>query len=114
MPQRETATLLQDIVDASEAILRFSAGWTVNDYEQDDYLRSAVERKFTIIGEALRTVMAQDPALRSRISAARDIVDFRNLLVHSYSEIENARVWEYIQTDLPVLLAEVRALLPSP
>ena len=66
-----------------------------------------------IIGEALSNALGRDPTLRNRITEARDIVDFRNVLVHGYSGIENGRVWLSIQRDLPRLLAEVRALLSS-
>ena len=45
--------LLWDAQQASERVARFTAGKTFVDYEADDYLRSAVERQFEIIGEAL-------------------------------------------------------------
>lgn len=31
---------------------------------------------------------------------------------HNYAAIDSERVWEFIQTKLPLLLAEVQALLP--
>ncbi len=75
-------------------------------------LRSSIEREFIIIGEALKNALAIDPTLP--ITERRLIVDFRNLLVHQYSQVDDEFVWGLIQTDLPRLLAEVRALLPSP
>ena len=113
MPPRELAALLEDILMAAAAILEFTRNRTAADYESDEMLRSAVERKFTIIGEALSNALGRDPTLRNRITEARDIVDFRNVLVHGYSGIENGRVWLSIQRDLPRLLAEVRAMLSS-
>ena len=41
------------IKEAAAAILRFVCGKTFDDYEQDELLRSGVERKFEIIGKAL-------------------------------------------------------------
>ena len=114
MPQREPSTLLRDVLDAGEAILKFTAGRSYADYESDELLRSGVERKFEIIGEALREALSSDSDLEARITAARRVIDFRNLLIHGYSLVENDRVWGYVQRDLPRLLAEVRALLPSP
>lgn len=41
----------------------------------------------------------------------REIIDFRNLLIHTYDTIDDGRVWLIVQRALPVLKAEVEALL---
>ncbi|MCQ8103788.1 DUF86 domain-containing protein [Methylomonas sp. SURF-2] len=51
--QRDPRVFLWDAHFAAEAILEFVAGKTVADYRSDRLLRSAVERQFEIIGEAL-------------------------------------------------------------
>ena len=56
--------------------------------------------------------MRMDPELATRITKARAVVDFRNVLVHGYSIVRSERVWQSITIDLPLLLAEVRSLLP--
>lgn len=45
------------------------------------------------------------------VSSARNIVAFRNRLVHGYETIRDETIWEAIQKSLPVLLADVRRLL---
>jgi uncharacterized protein with HEPN domain len=47
---------LYDIREAALAISRFVSSKTFDDYMQDELLRSGVERKFEIIGEALNRV----------------------------------------------------------
>ena len=76
-----------------------------------DVVRSAVERKFEIIGEALGQIAKRDPGLARRIPDYRDIIAFRNLLIHGYATIEHARVWKIAQSSLPGLRATVKALL---
>ncbi len=102
---------LQDILEACELIQTAAAGRTLADYEQERLLRSAVERNFEIIGEALNRIRQNDPALAARIPENRDIIDFRNLLLHGYDSIDHSRVWEIIQKDVPRLDGQIAQLL---
>lgn len=74
-------------------------------------LRSAVERQLQNIGEALSQLARLDAALAARVPQHRQIIGFRNVLVHGYSGLNNAEIWRVIQEDLPRLLATVDALL---
>lgn len=105
---------LQHILDAGEMILRVTAGKSFYDYASDPVLRLAVERLFEIVGEALKEAGKLESSLQARVTAFRQIVDFRNVLVHDYSAIYNEGVWQRIAHDLPLLLTEVRALLAEP
>ena len=51
--QRDPRAYLWDAREATAAILEFVAGKTFKDYASDRLLRSAIERQFEIIGEAL-------------------------------------------------------------
>ena len=53
--------LLQDIFDAGSAIQLFAQGKSASGYRADLMFRSAVERQFEIIGEALRGIEVVDP-----------------------------------------------------
>ena len=50
---RETRKYLYDIQQAAMLIARFADGRTFDEYLADVMLRSAVERQFEIIGEAM-------------------------------------------------------------
>jgi uncharacterized protein with HEPN domain len=60
MPPREAKKLLYDMQQAAMAIAEFTAGKTLDDYRTDRMLRSAVERQFEIIGEALAQLTKAD------------------------------------------------------
>jgi uncharacterized protein with HEPN domain len=75
-------------------------------------LRSAVEREFSKLGEAMRRLRQVDPDISSQITDVPGIIGFRNQLIHNYPAIEADEVWEIVQQEIPRLLAEVRALLP--
>ena len=102
---------LQDILEACDLIQTATAGRALADYETDRVLRSAIERKFEIIGEALNRIRQNDPALAERIPDNRAIIGFRNLLIHGYDSIDHSRVWAVIQKDAPQLQGLVAQLL---
>lgn len=70
-------------------------------------LRSAVERKLKIIGEALNQLSRADPNLAAPIPNLLLCVDFRNLLIHSYAAIAHERVWMITQTSLIELKSHI-------
>jgi uncharacterized protein with HEPN domain len=111
MPPRDVRKYLFDISRACQRLKDFTAGKALVDYSADAMLRSAVERQFEIIGEALNQALRQEPALGRRISDTSRIVAFRNQLIHGYAEIADDVVWGVLETDLPEISREVDALL---
>lgn len=104
---------LDDMRQAAEFLLRVTAGRTLADYSADEVLRTLVERKFEIIGEALNRLNKTDAALASQIPETRRIISFRNILIHGYDAIEEPVVWKIVQQDLPILKQQVDAMLAS-
>jgi uncharacterized protein with HEPN domain len=108
----ETAKLLWDMKMSAERIGRFTVGKTFDDFLHDEYFRSAVERQFEIIGEAMTRLIKRDRATAERITEYRGIAGFRNALIHGYDSIDDDTTWRIIITKLPVLLREVNAMMP--
>jgi uncharacterized protein with HEPN domain len=107
----EAAKNLQDVQQACQLLTDFTRGKTFADYSTDALLRSAVERQFITIGEALSLATKLEPALGQSVSSLRQIIGFRNILVHGYAVVQHATVWGIIENDLPALRQEVDALL---
>jgi uncharacterized protein with HEPN domain len=108
---RDLSAYLQDIFEACNSIEDVMSGVSLEEYRSKRAVRSAVEREFIIIGEALRRVSALDEPLFSSISNSRAIVDFRNLLAHDYGAVDDDAVFGLVYSDLIVLKAEVGELL---
>jgi uncharacterized protein with HEPN domain len=108
---RDVRAFLWDVQHAADTILQFVVGLDVRTYAETELVHSAVERKFEIIGEALAQIAKLDPGLAQRIPDIRDIVAFRNLLIHGYAVVQHDRVWRVIEASLPDLRATVAALL---
>jgi uncharacterized protein with HEPN domain len=107
----EIRKYLYDVLHACDELVAFTAGKTLADFHIDSMLRSAVERQFEIIGEALRQMIAKDNSLATRISDTKRIIAFRNRLIHGYADIDHEVVWGILETNLPRLHREVRRLL---
>lgn len=108
----EVKKYLFDLQEAARLILRFTEGLTFEDYSGDPKSRSAVERQFMTMGEALAKLYKLDPTIASNVSADfRQIISFRNVLVHEYDAILDDVVWGVVETRLPPLLRAVEELL---
>ena len=97
-----------------ELIATFTAGRTFAEFDGDIVLRSAVERQFEIVGEALAQLARLDAAMAEKIPDLREIIAFRNVLIHGYAVIDRARVWRVIDENLPQLRAALADLLDEP
>lgn len=58
---------LEDMRRAALFLLQSSVARSLEDYRRDEMFRSAVERKFEIIGEALSRLNKSDPPLAAQI-----------------------------------------------
>jgi uncharacterized protein with HEPN domain len=109
--KRDPKTLLWDARDAASTIAAMTADRTFADFDSDILLRSAVERQFEILGEALAQLARLDATLAAKVPDLREIVAFRNILIHGYALVDRARVWRAVQDDLPELRAALGDLL---
>jgi len=101
--RRDPKTLLWDAHDAATVIAAITTGKTFGEFDSDIVLRSAVERQFQILGEALAQLARLDASLAAKIPDVREIIAFRNVLIHGYAVIDRGRVWRTVEKDLPEL-----------
>jgi uncharacterized protein with HEPN domain len=109
--QPDAPALLWDARRAAGLIVQFVGGRTFADYLQSPMLRSAVERQFQVIGEALNRLSRVDPATAERVPDLPRIVAFRNVLVHGYATIDDALVWEVATKRVDVLVGSLEHVL---
>ena len=100
-----------DILNSINEIESFFVGKErkFEEYSKNVMLKRAVERNLEIVGEAVNRILHKSPEIK--ISNARQIVQFRNLVIHSYDSISDANVWAIIINHLPKLKDEVQELL---
>jgi len=101
---------LFDIQHAIALIERFmDSAADFSTYQADIKTQSAVERQLAIIGEAVNKLKSEHPEIE--LSNARQMVNFRNRIIHSYDNIDASIVWTIIRNHLPVLKKEIEALM---
>ena len=108
---RDPRAYLADVLDAGQAIQAAVATINFDEYCSSRLIRSAVEREFMIIGEALKQLSQRNPKLFVSISQGPAIIAFRNKLSHEYLSINNQLVWGVIQSELPALIERCHTLL---
>ena len=111
--RREALKRLHDALEAIEAIQRFIENCTLDRYLDDELIQSAVERKFEIIGEALKRAQEADTSVLDVIPDLRRIVGTRNRIIHVYETVDQLIFWDAIQNDLPGLKSSLRNVLST-
>lgn len=107
---RREGLYLEDIRAAAGAIAGFIAGLDEEGFRGSDLIGSAVVQKLAVIGEAASRVSASLKSRRPEIPWA-EIIAFRNILVHAYFGIDWGVVWHAASSEVPVLLAQIAAVL---
>jgi uncharacterized protein with HEPN domain len=104
---------LVDILNSINEIDLFFEGKErkYEEYCKNILLKRGIERNLEIIGEAVNRILHKDPAIE--ISSARQIVQFRNIVIHSYDNISDANVWAIVINHLPKLKIEAQKLLET-
>ena len=114
---RNPDTFLHEAATALAAIARYVASKSLEDYERDDLLQAAVERRFEEAGEALNQLWDYDSSLASRLPGVATIVGLRHTLAHGYDDsggrtvARNGSVWNLAQVLAPTMLKHIEALL---
>ncbi|MGB5672229.1 MAG: HepT-like ribonuclease domain-containing protein [Sedimenticolaceae bacterium] len=94
-----------------QRIQRFVARKDFAAYQTDELLRSAVERQFEILGEALNQLSRLDPNMAEKIPDLPRIVAFRNILIHGYASVDDRLVGGVVESRLEPLLDVIATLL---
>ena len=111
MRAHDASTALEDALTAALTIQRFLSGFTIEQYLVDEVVRSAVERQFEILGEALGRALRVDKTLAEHLPEEPEVIGFRNLLAHAYDAVMDETVFGLAKEDLPALAGRLESLL---
>ena len=101
---------LSDILSSIVYIQSFTQDIeTFDQYSKNQLVKAAVERHLAIIGEATNKFLKVDS--KNLLSGAKQIINLRNRLIHSYDNVDDRIIWTIVINHLTPLMKEVRAIL---
>jgi uncharacterized protein with HEPN domain len=109
-PAQENPIYLGDILRCMENIANYTQSGQ-SEFLQSQLLQDAVIRNFEIIGEATKRLSLE---LRQQYPEIpwRRMAGFRDILIHSYMNIDVTTVWQAVQ-ELPPLKIQIESILQA-
>ena len=106
MSKRDFRLYLEDILESINKIEGYIANLTLDDFIKDNKTIDAVVRNLETIGEAAKQIDEETKKKYNDIPW-REIVDFRNRIIHGYFVIDYEIIWQIISKDLSDLKQKV-------
>jgi len=106
MSRRNPMLLIADMIDSGQKIMAYTHEMAYDDFILDSKTVDAVIRNFEIIGEAANRLPEEFKEQYPEIEWHR-IRGLRNRVVHDYSGIDYAIVWQIKESFLPRTLKEI-------
>jgi uncharacterized protein with HEPN domain len=110
MSKRRDWNFLNDIREAIQRILTYTAGLTYQQFMEDIKTQDAVVRNLEIIGEAAKNLSAN---LRKSHPGVpwKDLMGMRDKMIHRYFGINYEIVWTIAKEELAGLLPHIEGIL---
>lgn len=99
----------RDIQEAIDKIEKY-ANQGKEEFCANELIQGWILLQLQIIGEAARAMNSQTLERYPEISW-RDIIDFRNLLVHEYFRVDLNLIWKIVKQELPTLKDQINSIL---
>ena len=98
--RRNYLMYLEDILMAIRKIERYTRNLNFKVFSSDEMIIDAVIRNFEVIGEASAKIPKN---IKERYPDVewKEVIGFRNILIHDYFGVDVEAVWDTIQKNLP-------------
>lgn len=100
---------IRDIQEAINKIEKYAIQGKA-EFFANELIQSWILLQLQIIGEAARSMSELTYERYSQINW-RDIIDFRNLLVHEYFRVDLKIIWQIVEQEIPTLKKQIDAIL---
>ncbi|ANV91284.1 HepT-like ribonuclease domain-containing protein [Picosynechococcus sp. PCC 8807] len=100
---------LKDIQEAINRIEKYAVQGK-QEFRANELIQSWILLQLQTIGEAARAMKPETHAQYPEVDW-RDIIDFRNLLVHEYFRVDLEIVWQIVENQIPRLKTQIDNIL---
>jgi uncharacterized protein with HEPN domain len=113
MPPREPVALLTDALAQIDDLLAKAARSSLADLIENRDLQAIFERRFEVLGEALRWLERSDPLVFARVVGGAQAIALRNFIAHGYDGVDHRVLWDTVAEDLPAMRTSIARLLEN-
>jgi len=110
MLPREDLVRLRHMLDMAREAMMHMQGRSRQDLDDHLGLGRMVYACLVILGEAANAVSKETQAAHPQVQWSA-IIGMRHRLIHVYFEVDYDVIWQTVQDDLPVLIAQLEQLL---
>ena len=107
---RDWFLYLEDIETGCKKVIRYTDGFSFDEFLLDEKTFDAVLRNLEIIGEAVKHIPAEVRE-RNPNTSWREIAGMRNFIAHVYFALDLEVLWNVIQVEIPPLLKAIRTIM---
>ena len=107
---RDHFLYLEDIEACCKKVIRYTDGFSYDEFALDEKTIDAVIRNLEIIGEAVKQLPTELREQNPEISW-REIAGMRNFIAHAYFALDLEVVWNVVEAEIPVLKNAIRDIL---
>lgn len=107
---RDSRVYLEDILEATRKIIAYTSGLSKETFLEDEKTIDAVVRNLEVIGEAVKKLPEDLRPQHSEVEWKK-IAGLRDILIHEYFGLDTEIMWDIVQSKVPALDREVRAML---
>ena len=111
MSTRRDSLYLIHIRECLARVTEYTSGGR-EEFMEDTKTQDAVLRNLQIMGESTQRLSDALKAANAQVKW-RDLVAFRNILVHNYLGTDLAQIWQIITDDLPPFEQQIAAMIQS-
>lgn len=107
---RDWTFFLEDILEASNKVLRYTNAMTLETFQSDELVFDAVVRNLEIIGEAAKHLPAEIHEMMPEVEWSKAAA-FRDVIAHGYFGLNVHIIWDVTQNKVPAISTSVEKLL---